>query len=40
MDTTETYYEAPMLVEIGGFSEKTRWVNQGWLPDLLGTFGG
>ncbi|GAB2790505.1 hypothetical protein GCM10027091_23320 [Streptomyces daliensis] len=39
MNTT-TRYEAPALVEIGGFSEKTRWVRVGWVPDLLSTFGG
>lgn len=34
------HYEAPALFEIGGFSEKTRWVSKGWLPDLITTFGG
>ncbi|MER8161232.1 lasso RiPP family leader peptide-containing protein [Streptomyces sp. NPDC094472] len=33
-------YEVPALFEIGGFSEKTRWVCVGWVPDLLCTFGG
>ncbi|MEU1789982.1 lasso RiPP family leader peptide-containing protein [Streptomyces sparsogenes] len=34
------HYEAPALFEIGGFSEKTRWVNLGWIYDFYGTFGG
>lgn len=37
---TKARYETPMLFEIGGFSEKTRWVSVGWIPDLKTTFGG
>ncbi|MGV9315020.1 lasso RiPP family leader peptide-containing protein [Streptomyces sp. NPDC003691] len=38
--STNTPYETPALFEIGGFSEKTRWVSVGWIPDLWTTFGG
>ncbi len=39
MDMTARY-EVPALFEIGGFSEKTRWVSVGWLWDFRTTFGG
>ncbi|MBR7673981.1 lasso RiPP family leader peptide-containing protein [Streptomyces daliensis] len=32
--STKNHYEIPTLIEIGEFSEKTRWVG-GWIPDLF-----
>ncbi|WP_173141157.1 lasso RiPP family leader peptide-containing protein [Kibdelosporangium persicum] len=37
-ETTADRYEAPALVEIGGFVTKTRWVGGGRIPDLILTY--